>query len=546
MTVALAATVLAGCGSADKPATPTTGAGASATPRDGGELIWAIETKLATVNPHRNGQDKANPILFNVFSTYLFQDAEGKFQPWLAQGYTQSEDGLTYTLTLRDGVTFSDGAALDADAVVATIDKLLDGVYLTSPPGGLRFLDSYSKVDSKTIEFKLTEPDIQFLIFLSSRQSTPLSPASLALPQDVLESGGPELAGVGPFTIESFTANTELVLVKRADYAWAATADRADHPQAYLDKVTYRTFAEGSTRTGALQQGQVDVASDIQPLDVSVFADSDSFQYHRTFVGGLPYAYYLNVSRTPFDDENVRRAFILGADYQALLNTIYQGAYERAWLPISDIGPFPDQSLIGWAATNIDEANRLLDEAGWTERDSDGFRIKNGERLTVRAVSGADFVRESRDQLAIAIGAALKQNVGINYVYDIVDLGTESERAAANDYEIFDNSYGGPDPVTGLDLLYYASDPARGYIARGKFNDSTLEKLIDEGRFTTDSAKRLAAYTTLQSYVTLDKAYVLPLYQTQDTWAAKVSVHGITTLDATGQPAGATTVWIDE
>ncbi|MDR2374685.1 MAG: ABC transporter substrate-binding protein [Bifidobacteriaceae bacterium] len=542
----LAALTLAGCGgnAADEPkAADPTSLDASA-PKDGGELIWAVEVKITTVNPHLNGQAKAAPILRNVFDSYLYLDGDGVYQPWLAKDYTVSEDGLTYTLELRDDVTFSDGAKLDADAVVANFDKFSDGVYLSSPPNGLTFLDSYTKTGDQTVEFKLSKPDIEFLIYLST--STPLSPASLELPQDVLESGGPELAGVGPFTIESFTANTELVLAKRADYAWSPLPEQADHPTAYLDKVTYRTFAEGSTRTGALRQGQVDVVSDVQPLDVVVFEESPDFVYDRSFIGGTPYTYYLNVSKPPFDDENVRRAFILGADYQTLLDTIYQGTYDRAWTPVSAVGPFPDQSLIGWAEPDYDEANRLLDESGWTERDADGYRVKDGQVLTARVVTEAAFVRESRDQLAIAIGAALKQNVGIKYDYEIVDSGTGAERVEANDYEVFDNSYSGSDPVEGIDLLYYSSDPSRGFIARGKFNDPELEALIDEGRFTDDLATRKTAYTAFQNLVTKDKAYVLPLYQPQDNWAHQTSVHGITVDTAIGQPRGATTVWIDQ
>lgn len=543
--VAVAATLALGLGACAAPASasvPTTAAAAAGTPVDGGTLYWAIETKLQTINPHRNGQDKATPILRNAFDSYLYRTESGEYQPWLAKAYDVADGGKTVTITLADNVTFADGQPLNADAVVANFDKITTKGYLSSIPGGLRFVTGYAKDGDDKVTFTLSQPDSLFLLYLSSPASSPLSPASLAQPQTVLESGGPELAGVGPFTITSFTPNTELTFAKRADYAWAPEAVAKGQTAAHLDTVVYRTFPEGATRTGALQQGQVQVSSDIQPLDVPVFENTSDFSYLRTPVGGLPYSLYFNVSKAPLSDVRVREAFIRGVDLDAIIKSIYSGAFDRAQAPISVKGPFADNSLLGGYQVDIDAANTLLDEAGWTEKNADGIRTKDGKTLTVRAVSGAPFVRESRDQLNIAIGAALKQNVGIDYQFQIEDLGTESERAKANDYEVFDNSYGGADPASGLDLLYH-SDPSRGFIARGKFNNPELDGLIDQGRFTTDLGERKAAYTKLQQLVT-SNFYVLPLYQTQDNLAATSKVQDITVDPATGQPFGAYKIWL--
>ncbi|MDR1078991.1 MAG: ABC transporter substrate-binding protein [Propionibacteriaceae bacterium] len=544
--VGLSGLLLAGLAACSGSPDPTPSGSTASGPVEGGELVWAIETDITTINPHRNGQDKANPILSNAFSPYLYRNGAGEFEPWIAAGYEVSSDGLQVTLNLRDNVTFSDGAKLDAAAAKLNIDKVSDPAagYVTSIPGGLRFLESVEVVDPLTLRFTLSKADIQFLLFLSTTHSSPLSPATFDLPQTVLEPGGPQLAGVGPFTIESFIPSTELVFVKRADYAWAPDSIAQGHPAPYLDKVTYRTLKEGSTRTGALQQGQVDVASDIQPIDAALFQGDARFQYLRLFVGGTPYAYYLNVSQPPFDDIRVRQAFVLGADYPAIIASIYQGVYERAWAPVSEVGPFADPALDGWAKVDLDKANQLLDEAGWTERDSDGVRIKDGQRLTVRNPSAAPFIRESRDQLAVAIGAALRQNIGLEYSFEPFDLGTSTEQLDNNQYGLFDNSYGGADPVTGIDLLYFSSDRTRGFIAYGRYDDPELESLIDQGRFTTDLASRKATYLQFQAYVT-EHYYVLPLYQTQDNLAARSGAHGFTQDSGTGQLVSAATIWID-
>ncbi len=525
--------------------TPAAGPSTSASePVAGGTLYWGIETKLQTVNPHRNGQDKAGPILRNAFDSYLYRTESGEYQPWLASSYSLGNDGKQVTLVLRDGVTFSDGAPLNADAVIANFDKVKSTGYLTSSPPGLRFVDSYEKTADNTVTFNLSQPDSLFLLYLSSQTSSPLSPATLEKPQTVLESGGPELAGIGPFTISSFTPNTELTFTKRADYAWAPEAIASGQSAAYLDQVVYRTLAEGATRTGALQQGQVQIASDIQPLDVSVFSDSADFTYERSPVSGTPYAYYLNVSKAPLDDVRVREAFIKGIDLKPILTSIYNNTFDQASAPISVRGPFADPTSLDGYATDVDAANKLLDEAGWTGRNADGIRTKDGQTLTIRVISAAPFVRESRDQLAVAIGAALKQSLGIDYQYKVVDLGTSQQSMKDNDFEIFDNSYGGADPASGLDILY-SSDPTRGFIAYGNYNDPKVDELLDQGRFSTDLAARKTTYNEFQQYVT-SKFYVLPLYQTQDNLATTKKVHGVTIDGASGQPFGAYKIWLEQ
>ena len=144
----------------------------------------------------------------------------------------------------------------------------------------------------------------------------------------------------------------------------------------------------------------------------------------------------------------------------------------------------------------------------------------------------------------MAIGAALKQSVGIDYQYKVVDLGTSQQSMKDNDFEIFDNSYGGADPASGLDILY-SSDPTRGFIAYGNYNDPKVDELLDQGRFSTDLAARKTTYNEFQQYVT-SKFYVLPLYQTQDNLATTKKVHGVTIDGASGQPFGAYKIWLEQ
>lgn len=82
---------------------------ADGAPVSGGKLAWGVETEPATLNPQLNGQDKTKLLLRNAYESLLARTADGGYVPWLATGYTISEDGKTYTFKLRDGITFTDG-----------------------------------------------------------------------------------------------------------------------------------------------------------------------------------------------------------------------------------------------------------------------------------------------------------------------------------------------------------------------------------------------------------------------------------------------------
>ncbi|MGO3085681.1 hypothetical protein, partial [Ancrocorticia populi] len=157
--------------------------------------------------------------------------------------------------------------------------------------------------------------------------------------------------------------------------------------------------------------------------------------------------------------------------------------------------------------------------------------------------SAAPYVRDNRDVLLQAIGASLKNDLDVEFVFQPVDLGTESERADANDYEVFDNSYQATDPAASYDVLY-SSDPARGFIARGKYNDSTIDELLDKGRFTADADQREEVYTELQTYIS-EQAYQIPLYTPVETVAHTDKVGGLTRDPASGFVWSAYTVSVN-
>ncbi|MFC7591473.1 ABC transporter substrate-binding protein [Nonomuraea antimicrobica] len=250
---------------------------------------------------------------------------------------------------------------------------------------------------------------------------------------------------------------------------------------------------------------------------------------------GTAYSYYFNTSHAPFDDQRVREAFREAVDVDAVLRSVYQGTATRAWSIVGKNSPFYDTGLDGSFGGDLAKANALLDAAGWKERDAEGFRVKDGKRLTVREIASAPFVRDRRDVLAQAIQAQVKQNAGIDFQVKIVDQGSAQKAIDDNEYELFGNSRGDSDAGAALNLIL----PAEGAVNRTRFADPQVEKWLAGASATSDQAERKRLYADVQREAVLEDAIVFPLYVPADQIAAQKTVQGLGFDPSSGTPAAA-------
>ncbi|MBO3743793.1 ABC transporter substrate-binding protein [Actinoplanes flavus] len=533
---ALAAVVLALTAACSPGEPAASGAGQ---PVSGGSLTWAVETEPITFNPHQYAQAKARLLVWNTFEALLTHDDKGGHLPWLATGYETSPDGRTYTFKLRTDVSFTDGTRFDAAAVKANVDQFaVEGYNPTVAAVQLRNLDRVEVIDPATVAFHLERPDVLLLDFLSSPQGAQVSPKSLKEAKN-LKAGGPELAGTGPFVLDRYTAGQEVHFTRNPAYQWAP-ANAGHTGPAYLDEITYRFLKEPSVRVGALTSGQVQVIEGVPATDEALITGNDRLTFARGLNSGSAYSYYFNTAHAPFDDIRVRRAFREAVDVDAVLQGVYRGSATRAWSVIGPTSPFYDKSLEKTYGGDAAEANRLLDEAGWTTRDADGFRTKDGKRLTVRLVQSAPFVRDRRDVLAQAVQAAVKQSAGIDLNVALVDQGAATQALADGAYEVFDNSRADTDAGAALNLLLHSA----GAINRTGVKDPELDRLLEEGQASTDQAARNGTYQRVQRLTVTDQALILPLYAPADQVAAAATVGGLGFEPTAGVPGSAYHLWL--
>ncbi|MNR80784.1 Nickel-binding periplasmic protein precursor [compost metagenome] len=516
--------------------------GAVEAPVSGGSLTWGVETEPSTLNPHLNGQAKAKLILRNAYESLLARTPEGGYVPWLAKSYSISDDGLEYTFVLRDNVTFSDGEKFNAAAVAFNLTRVKDPTYSTGNSSGhLSHVREVVAQDEHTVVIRLARVYSPFLDGASAIEI--LSPKSFSSAQ--LKSGGPEIAGTGPFILDRYVKGQEVRFVRNPHYDWAP--ENADHQgPAYLDEVIYRFLPESAVRSGALSSGQVQVIEGIPGNDAGLFRDDPEFSYQTAINTGTPYTLYLNINHGLTADLTIRKAFQASVDVDQVLQSVYRGERLRAWgiLTPADTD-FYDKSIEGAYGFDPKLANRLLDEAGWSERDGEGFRIKDGKRLTIEVVQSQATVRDQRDILLQAVQAQARQHAGIDIALQYVDAGTYSTRQKDGQYGIIPNSTTTQENGVTIYFHYLPRDKG-GSINYSRTEAPEVSAWLDEAASTLDTNKRFEIYAKLQRYAILEQALGLPLYVPDDQIAASGEVKGVGFRPFKRLPENAYDIWLQQ
>ena len=510
-------------------------------PKQGGSLTWGVETEPSPFNPQLNGQSKAEVVLRSVWESLLARQPDGRFVPWLAERFEVSEDGKSYRFTLRRDVTFSTGEKLNANAVAENFRHTQDAAYCAGSSlcaMGNR-IASIETPDEQTLVITLKQAYSPFLSFAASLEI--LSPGSWHSTQ--LKSGGKEIAGTGPFILESYEKGQQVTFVKNPNYNWAPATAKHQGP-AYLDRITYRFLPESSVRTGALLSGQVDVIEGISGNDAGEFKENEDFSYQHALNTGTPYSLFLNVEYGATQDVKVRQALLQGLDIDPILTSVYRGERTRAWGITSPIDPLYNNDLEGKYGNQPNEANKLLDEAGWQTRDSQGFRSKNGERLSIEVIQAQATVRDQRDVLLQAIQAQARQRLGVELKLRYVDSGTYTEVRNTGKFGSIANSNTETD---GIDIEnHYRPVKAGGSINYSRVNSPEINTWLDQAANTADLTQRRQLYSELQRYALPQQALAVPLYEPEDQIAAARYVHGVGFRSFKQMPENAYDVWLSD
>ena len=497
------ALVLTACGSP---------AGDAGSPAGGGTLTFAVDGDADCLDPHQSAADVAGFLARPMLDSLVALDASGGLHPWLAERWTISPDGLTYTFTLRDGVTFSNGEPFDAAAVKANFEHVVNPKTQSKLAAGtIATFRGATVVDPRTVRIELSAPNSAFLPSVATAYLGMQAPSTLTHDPSALCS---RIVGTGPFVSDGgYVPQKGIEYTRRDDYDWAPANARHDGP-AHLDGLDIRVVTENASRLGALTSGQVDAIAGVPPVNVAQLQENPGFSVQSRQAPGGNYSYYPNTQSGPFTDVRVRQAFRAGIDWATIVDNLYFGVYQPAKGPLAPTTVDYDRSVEKDYAYDPEKAARLLDQAGWTGRDAEGYRTKNGARLTLTHPFLKAYLREQRDVLADQIQAAAKQ-LGIEVRNVNIDFGGFFELlAAGTGYDLADFSWqrASPDALRTLYGSENIATPQSGFGTNvGRYRNPEVDSYLAGALATSDAARRTALYAQAQRQITADAA-VFPVY----------------------------------
>ncbi|MFP7365403.1 ABC transporter substrate-binding protein [Corynebacterium callunae] len=409
--VLVAALTLSGCSSASSDTSSTS---SSANSSSGGTLTFAIGNDPLVFNP--SGIGNGNDTLYvtrQIFDSLVYSNPDtAELEPWLAKSWEVNADATQFTFHLRDDVTFSDGSALTAQTVAANFDDIKAAGANSSGASDIRTYESSQVVDDHTVIIKLSAPNAAFLSALAGVPFGIVSDASLKIPF-ADRALGKGVAGSGPFTLESYTKDSQVTLKKREGYKWAP-ADFENRGDAYLDSVEFKIIPEAGNRTGGLSSGQIDVAGGIAPNDIASVEASNSIVSRAN--PGTIFGLYFNYKKSALQDEKVREAVSLAVDPQEVRDGALSDQFKVATSPLSSTTKDYADVSDAIKTNDPEAAKKLLDEAGWVV-GPDGTRTKDGQTLNLRITyinnfgANADSIALIQEQLR-AVGIASTQVTG--------------------------------------------------------------------------------------------------------------------------------------
>ncbi|MFC5747443.1 ABC transporter substrate-binding protein [Actinomadura rugatobispora] len=490
------------------------GSGDGGTPKPGGRLRLALTTDPITLNPRgKTSGNEAMYVLRQMYDSLVEQNPDtGAFEPWLAESWKISKDARTFTFTLRQGVTFSDGSPLTAQVAKDNFDDILANSAQESPQIVTAFAayKGSRAVDARTVEVTFTTPNAPFLAGASSPQFAMISPAAL---KRKFEERGDQVAGTGPFVLKSYRKNAGVLLAKRPGYAWAPRS-RAHAGDAYLDEVEFPVIPEAGVRTGSLATEDVDAMAGLLPADVKTVRRGGARIVSRPKPGTV-YGLMPLVNVPPLDDVAVRRALAHGIDGKEVVDTVLSPEFKPATGAVTSTTPgYTD--LRGTFAFDPRKAEAALDAAGW-RRGADGIRAKDGKRLSLPV---GWFTQFSGSQQALELIKAQLAKIGVEITLVKKTPAEIVAGLAASEFGFFWYNIAGAD---GDVLRQVYTDAPPNYLHR---DDPRLQELLGRQAAIQDPAERAKVLADIQRHIH-DQALVLPVFEETTLIATAPSVHGL-------------------
>ncbi len=485
------ALALSGCGA---PASQPSDAAAPAAGDEAQTLYIATDLDVTGLDPAVI-YDLNSRIVFLLYEGLVtLKDDTTEIVPDLAESWEIAEDGLTYTFRLREGVTFHDGAPLNAEAVKKSLDRFIE-IGQTTAYLFKGVLDEIVVDDEMTVSFKLTQPFTPFLSLIASHAG-PLIISPTALD----EQAGNDLAqsylfdhaaGTGPYKLESWDPGQQtLSLVRNEDY-WRGWEGN------HIDRVVFRYVVETSTRKLMLEQGEVDIALGLNPDEIQSLEGVPGI---RIDVAPTMRIFDVNMNNQdgPLSDVRVRQAISYAMDYDGIREFVFNGKLDPLCgpLPSNDPNAMPCEEFP--YTLDMDKARELLAEAGYPDG---GFELE-------AIVMEGDFAFRRTAEILQAQLAELNITVNLTELAwaamweRISALETTADLVPLRNYPDYADSF------AMLGSMFSSSAwGANGYNI-AYYSNPEFDRLAEEVNLTTDEAARAEMFEQMVKLVVDEAATI--------------------------------------
>ena len=511
---------VAGCSSSTSGSTTTEGGSQT--------LTVGLSGIKGTFNPMVSDTVYDNYVCNLVFEALLDIDQSGTYTCWLAESYELSEDNLTYTFTLPENATFSDGTQVKASDVAFTYNITKEDDYAGPRSSVGAHIASIDVIDDTHVAFTMTEASPSNLSYFTYGICSEEYYAHDSFEELTALNDKP--MGSGKFVLTGY-ANKQYVNLERNENYW--NTEKA----AQIEGVDLVEISE-DTILSALQAGEIDVCMpSAKAENVETIESMDNVSLHSYLGNGYTFMCF-NTTIPQLNDVKCRQALMYALDRVNFLTAEY-GSDQLVSLGMAPISPvswaFPTEGLNDYAY-DLDKANALLDEAGWTNYTTE--TADDGSTIEVR--TNADGVTMDLDWLVYtdstwpgtlsSMAFDSWKQIGVNLHIKQYDFATVSSLVmegdpAERDFSIYTMGFSlgaDPDPTGGL--FDYDAYCDGGFNASGYYNERAQE-LIQLGKSTFDQDERAAYY---QEWATLMNEMVpkaIVAYRSE-IWGINNRVHG--------------------
>jgi peptide/nickel transport system substrate-binding protein len=433
-------------------------------------LIMARAADTTGLDPHTQTAFASFRLLELIYEPLVTSDADLNIVPALAESWEFSDDAMTLTMHLRQGVTFHDGSDFDAEDVVASFERILDENTGAATRANFLSIESIDTPDDYTVVFNLSQPDVPILGAMSSLNAAIMS-------SEMIATGDPanEAIGTGPFILDEWIPEEVTTLTANPNW-WG------EGP--YVDGIEMRVIPDEASILAALRAGEIDFALLNDPLVATLITEDSGIVLNRA----PAIAYHvlqLNAAREPLDRLEVRQAISCAIDRQEVLDSAALGQGRVTGPLTTPAYRVPLEDLFCYQK-DLNRARELMAAAGLEE----GFTLPM-------------IVASAEPPTAIAEAQSIQaQLAAINITVEIetMELSVYVDRWLAADFDSAVALNGGRvDPYT----MY-----ARYWTRNGNLNrvagyiDDTLDELMARGRIETDPDARYEIFAEFQRHLT--------------------------------------------